>query len=223
MHEIVLATGNAGKLREFRAALTEMELEIRPQSEWQAPEAEETGLTFVENALIKARNATQHTGLPALADDSGLVVDALGGAPEFPDMLHEVARARELDEFAATHDAQLSFTLRARLTAWSPGFVHQQAARLGFTAGAIPGRMVLPAEEPGLPPVLGLVFDPRAALSEDPEQSAINSLALSLDVPQVHRNARPFGRLRDVAFALADQKEGMAALVDKRPPHFRHE
>ncbi|HRW70838.1 cell division protein ZipA C-terminal FtsZ-binding domain-containing protein [Ottowia sp.] len=134
--------------------------------------------------------------------------DALGGAPEFPDMLHEVARARELDEFAATHDAQLSFTLRARLTAWSPGFVHQQAARLGFTAGAIPGRMVLPAEEPGLPPVLGLVFDPRAALSEDPEQSAINSLALSLDVPQVHRNARPFGRLRDVAFALAEVMDG---------------
>ncbi|HRX71656.1 MAG: RdgB/HAM1 family non-canonical purine NTP pyrophosphatase [Gammaproteobacteria bacterium] len=81
MHEIVLATGNAGKLREFRAALTEVELEIRPQSEWNIPETEETGLTFVENALIKARNATQHTGLPALADDSGLVVDALGGAP----------------------------------------------------------------------------------------------------------------------------------------------
>jgi XTP/dITP diphosphohydrolase len=81
MHKMVLATGNAGKLREFRAALTEVELEIRPQSEWQVPEAEETGLTFVENALIKARNAAEHTGLPAMADDSGLVVDALGGAP----------------------------------------------------------------------------------------------------------------------------------------------
>jgi XTP/dITP diphosphohydrolase len=81
MHEMVLATGNAGKVREFRAALTEVELEIRPQSEWQVPEVEETGLTFVENALIKARNAAAHTGLPALADDSGLVVDALGGAP----------------------------------------------------------------------------------------------------------------------------------------------
>jgi XTP/dITP diphosphohydrolase len=81
MRNMVLATGNTGKLREFRAALTEVELEIRPQSEWQVPEAEETGLTFVENALIKARNAAEHTGLPALADDSGLVVDALGGAP----------------------------------------------------------------------------------------------------------------------------------------------
>ncbi|HPF59619.1 MAG TPA: RdgB/HAM1 family non-canonical purine NTP pyrophosphatase [Candidatus Competibacteraceae bacterium] len=81
MHNIVLATSNAGKLREFRAALTGLELEIMPQSEWNVPEAEETGLTFVENALIKARNAANHTGLPALADDSGLVVDALGGAP----------------------------------------------------------------------------------------------------------------------------------------------
>jgi XTP/dITP diphosphohydrolase len=78
---MVLATGNTGKLREFRAALTEVKLEIRPQSEWQVPEAEETGLTFIENALIKARNAAEHTGLPALADDSGLVVDALNGAP----------------------------------------------------------------------------------------------------------------------------------------------
>ncbi|HRY14614.1 MAG: RdgB/HAM1 family non-canonical purine NTP pyrophosphatase [Candidatus Competibacteraceae bacterium] len=81
MRNVVLATGNAGKLREFRAALAETELEIKPQSAWNVPEAEETGLTFVENALIKARNAAEYTGLPALADDSGLVVDALGGAP----------------------------------------------------------------------------------------------------------------------------------------------
>jgi XTP/dITP diphosphohydrolase len=81
MRNIVLATSNAGKLREFRAALAGLELEITPQSEWNVPEAEEAGLTFVENALIKARNAAYHTGLPALADDSGLVVDALGGAP----------------------------------------------------------------------------------------------------------------------------------------------
>ncbi|MCP5159653.1 MAG: RdgB/HAM1 family non-canonical purine NTP pyrophosphatase [Gammaproteobacteria bacterium] len=81
MRKIVLATGNVGKLREFRATLAGLDLEIAPQSEWHVPEAEETGLTFVENALIKARNAADHIGLPALADDSGLVVDALGGAP----------------------------------------------------------------------------------------------------------------------------------------------
>ncbi|HOB62586.1 MAG TPA: RdgB/HAM1 family non-canonical purine NTP pyrophosphatase [Candidatus Competibacteraceae bacterium] len=81
MHQWILATGNPGKVREFAAVLGSLGVEIRPQSAFGVPEAAETGLTFIENALIKARNATQHTGLPALADDSGLVVDALGGAP----------------------------------------------------------------------------------------------------------------------------------------------
>ncbi len=78
---IVLASNNPGKAREFAAALAEPSLAITPQSAFGVPEAEETGLTFVENALLKARNAARHTGLPALADDSGLVVDALDGAP----------------------------------------------------------------------------------------------------------------------------------------------
>lgn len=81
MRKIVLATGNPGKVREFGALLAEFELEIVPQSVFDVPEAEETGLTFAENALLKARNAALYTGLPALADDSGLAVDALGGAP----------------------------------------------------------------------------------------------------------------------------------------------
>ena len=81
MHKIILATGNPGKLREFSAVLAGLELTIAPQSDFNTPEAAETGLTFIENALLKARNATRHTGLPALADDSGLVVDALHGAP----------------------------------------------------------------------------------------------------------------------------------------------
>ncbi len=81
MHKIILATGNPGKLREFSAVLAGLELNIAPQSDFNTPEAAETGLTFVENALLKARNAALHTGLPALADDSGLAVDALNGAP----------------------------------------------------------------------------------------------------------------------------------------------
>ena len=79
--ELVLATGNAGKLREMRALLEPLGLIIRPQSEWDFPAAEETGLTFIENAILKARHAAEQTGLPALADDSGLEVDALDGAP----------------------------------------------------------------------------------------------------------------------------------------------
>ncbi len=81
VHRIVLASGNPGKLREFSGLLGELHYEILPQSQFGTPEAEETGLTFVENAIIKARNASRHSGLPALADDSGLEVDALDGAP----------------------------------------------------------------------------------------------------------------------------------------------
>ena len=85
--------------------------------------------------------------------------DAVNGTAEFPEMREEVARARELDQFASDHDAQLSFTLRAVNAAWSPGYVQQHAARLGFVPGVIPGRMVLPTVTPGLPSVLGLAFD----------------------------------------------------------------
>ncbi len=81
MPNIILATSNPGKVREFSAILTGLELTIRPQSDFKVPEIAETGLTFIENALLKARNAAVHTGWPALADDSGLAVDALNGAP----------------------------------------------------------------------------------------------------------------------------------------------
>ena len=135
--------------------------------------------------------------------------DAVNGTPEFPEMLDEVARARELDQFASAHDAQLGFTLRARTTAWSPGYVQQHAARLGFVAGVIPGRMVLAAASTGLPPVLGLSFDTQAALAEDPAQSAIREVTLSLDVPQVDRSEQPFVKLREAALALAAAMDGL--------------
>ena len=79
--EIVLASANAGKLREFQELLAGMNLQVHSQGEFQVSAAEETGLSFVENALIKARHAATHTSRPALADDSGLVVDALEGRP----------------------------------------------------------------------------------------------------------------------------------------------
>ena len=78
---LVLASGNAGKLRELTAMLEPLGWSVRPQSDWQVEEAVEDGLSFIENALIKARHAAACTGLPALGDDSGLVVDALDGAP----------------------------------------------------------------------------------------------------------------------------------------------
>lgn len=78
---IVLASGNQGKLAEFRQLLAPTPLEVLPQSALFVPEVEETGLSFVENAILKARNAARHAVLPAIADDSGLEVDALHGAP----------------------------------------------------------------------------------------------------------------------------------------------
>ncbi|MCW8945069.1 MAG: XTP/dITP diphosphatase [Sedimenticola sp.] len=79
--KVVLASGNAGKVREINQLLAQHQIQVIPQSDFDTPEAEETGLTFVENAILKARNAARHSGLPAIADDSGIEVDALNGAP----------------------------------------------------------------------------------------------------------------------------------------------
>lgn len=147
--------------------------------------------------------------------------DAIDGQPEFPDMLDEVARARELDNFASAHDAQLSFTLRAKNTAWSPGYVHQSAAKLGFVTGSIPGRMVLPASESGHAPILGLAFDTQAAMAEDPEQTALRELTLSLDVPQVLRSEQPFVRMCEAAIALATSMDGV--IIDDQGQPIRPE
>jgi len=81
MKKIVLASNNAGKLREFGQMLATIDIEVLPQAQFDIPEADEPHVTFVENALAKARHASRLTGLPALADDSGICVAALGGAP----------------------------------------------------------------------------------------------------------------------------------------------
>jgi XTP/dITP diphosphohydrolase len=78
---IVLASNNAGKVREINELLARQRIQVVPQAEHGVPEAEETGLSFVENAILKARNAALHSGLAAIADDSGIEVDALAGAP----------------------------------------------------------------------------------------------------------------------------------------------
>lgn len=81
MKQLVLASGNPGKLREFGALLAPFDFEVLPQSAFDVPEADEPHCTFVENALAKARHASRMTNLPALADDSGICISALGGAP----------------------------------------------------------------------------------------------------------------------------------------------
>jgi len=96
---LVLASGNPGKLRELRGTLQALGWDVRCQDEWALEAAVEDGITFIENALIKARHAARHTGLPALGDDSGLVVDALGGAPG----IHSSRYAGENSDAAANN------------------------------------------------------------------------------------------------------------------------
>ena len=178
--------------------------------EWELPHAGQRYNAFQAGVQMANRTgALNEIEYSEFVMKAQAFADAVNGSPEFPEMLHEVARARELDQFAGDHDAQLGFTLRARNAAWSPGYVQQNAARLGFVSGVIPGRMVLPAQMQGLPAVLGLTFDTQAAMAEDPTLSAIREVTLSLDVPQVDRSERPFVRMRESAIALAAAMDGL--------------
>ena len=185
--------------------------------EWETPRAGQRYTGFQAGVQLANRSgALNEIEYSEFVMKAQAFADAVSGAAEFPEMRDEVARARELDQFAGSHDAQLSFTLRARNAAWSPGYVQQSAARLGFVPGAIPGRLVLPATVAGVPPLLGLSFSTQAALSDDPAQSAIRELTLSLDVPHVHRSEQPFVRMRDAAIALAASMDGMITDDDGR-------
>lgn len=97
---IVLASNNAGKVREINQLLEGAGIRVVPQGDFGVPEADETGLSFVENAILKARNAAQHSGLPAIADDSGIEVDALHGAPGIHSARYAGPRASDADNVA---------------------------------------------------------------------------------------------------------------------------
>jgi hypothetical protein len=140
------------------------------------------------------------------------LADTLGAMPELPDMLDAVARARELDAFASAHDAQLALRLQARSVAWSVGFVQQAAARRGFVAGALPGRMVVPAVQEGDPPALVLGYDAQAALAEAGELAPVREATLSLDVAQTDAAQQPFAAWQSHAQALAQEMD--ARIVD---------
>jgi len=186
--------------------------------DWEMPRAGQRYTAFQAGVQLANRNgALNEIEFSEFVVKAQAFADAVNGAPEFPEMRDEVARGRELDQFASSHDAQLGFTLRALNAAWSPGYVQQHAARLGFVAGAIPGRMVLPASTSSHPPLLGLSFSPQAALADDPSHSAIRDLSLSLDVPQVPRGEQPFARLREAADALAAAMDGVITDDDGRP------
>lgn len=94
---VVLASSNAGKVRELQQLLAALDIEVLPQSDFNVPQVEETGLSFVENAILKARHAAAHAQLPAIADDSGIEVDALQGAPGIYSARYAGERASDED------------------------------------------------------------------------------------------------------------------------------
>jgi len=141
------------------------------------------------------------------------LADTLGGAPDFADMMTEVGRARELDQFASQHDAQLAFVLQTQRAAWSLGFVLHAAGQVGFQSGSLPGRMVLPAADGSTePPVLTLLFDTQVALAEQPHDMTLRRLRLVYDVAHVPIAERGYARMQDVAHALLEPMD--ADLVD---------
>ncbi len=178
--------------------------------QWELPVAGQRYGEF--QAGVQLANRTGHLNeieFSEFAMKAERFAEAVNGALTLPDMIEEVVRARELDQFASAHDAQLGFTLRARSAAWSPGYVQQHAVRLGFMPGPVAGRMVLPANAAGLPPVLSLSFDTQAALSDDPDHSAVREVTLTLDVPQVNRAEQAFARMREISIALAAGMDGL--------------
>lgn len=112
MKKIVLASGNKGKLREFQDLLSSCGFDVLPQSDFFSENAEETGLTFVENAIIKARYACAKTGLPALADDSGIEVDALNGRPGIYSARYASEGANDQDNNDHRNNQKLLYELR---------------------------------------------------------------------------------------------------------------
>ena len=186
--------------------------------DWESPRPGHRYTSLQAGVQLANRNgALNEIEFSEFVMKSQALADALGANPDFPEMRDEVLRARELDQFASTHDAQLGFTLRATQAAWSPGYVQQHAARLGFVAGALPGRMVLPGSEPGAAPLLSLMFDTQAALAEDPEQSALRDVSLLLDVAHVPRSEQPYVRMRQVASSLGQTMDGLLTDDQGRP------
>ena len=117
---VVLASGNAGKLRELGEVLAPLGVILKPQAEFNVPEVDENGLSFVENAIIKARAAAEHSGLPSIADDSGLEVDFLNGAPGIYSARYSGAgdegnNSRLLRELGDTPEAQRSARFQCAL------------------------------------------------------------------------------------------------------------
>lgn len=169
--------------------------------------------------LVNRNGALNDVEFSEFVAKASQLAENLGASADFPEMLSEVARAKELEQFTLAHDIRLSLNLRAKRAAWSFAYLQQHVQRAGFVAGVIPGRWVLGASEHEL---IALTIDSQAALADDVEAVPIRKLTLLLDVPQVARGVRhddgtigkPFDAMCDVAIRLCAGME--AAIVDEQ-------
>jgi hypothetical protein len=178
---------------------------------WYLVEAPRQYRAFAAGVLLANRhgplNDIEYSEFVALVQR---VADTLGGDAEFADMRDVVAQARQLDEFAAEHDADITVSLRPQGALWSPAFLEQTAGANGFRPGLVPGRLVHLSDDGQV--LLSLHFDPKAALADDPNERALSSAQLRLDVPHVEARFHPLAALRHAATALALQLD--ARLTD---------
>ncbi len=126
--------------------------------------------------------------------------DAISGTPDFPDMQEQIHRAKELDGFAAAHDAQLRLVLRAQQAPWGVNFITQQATALGFVPSSVAGRWVLRHRIAGLPPLVTLSFNIATPIEDTKD---LQEVRLILDVPHVPQNDKPYPKMRHAAEVLA--------------------
>ncbi|GAB2483916.1 cell division protein ZipA C-terminal FtsZ-binding domain-containing protein [Comamonas humi] len=177
--------------------------------QWEMPQAGQRYVGFQAGIQLANRHGPMNEiEFSEFVNKVQRFADVIGASPDLPDMLQEVARARELDQFASEHDAQLAFLLRAKRATWSPGYVMQIASKHGFVQAG-PGRMVMPSSIAQMPPILALSFDAQAALADDPEQTPLREVLLSLDVPHVSRSEAPFEKMRSAAEALCGEMDGV--------------
>lgn len=125
---VVLATNNSGKIRELQALLAPLQMEVLPKSQFTSEEVAETGTTFVENALIKARHAARASGLAAIADDSGIEVDALGGAPGVYSARYAGEKASDADNLYKLLDAMTNVPDHLRTARYRCALVYVSSA-----------------------------------------------------------------------------------------------
>ncbi|MCX7814444.1 MAG: cell division protein FtsZ [Tepidimonas ignava] len=206
--EAVLASGPATRHVGTKPLTIEALPEGAPPDAWELPRAGQRYARLRAGVQLANRaGALNEIEYSEFVHKVGQWAEHLVTAPpDFPDMLGVVQRARELDQFAAEHDAQLALTLRARRTAWNPGYVTQHALRLGFVPGTLPGRMVWPGHDGS--PWIVLQFETQAALADDPALAVLREVRLVLDAPQIPQEAQPYDRLRALATALAQAMDG---------------